>query len=158
MAGASATSYSALCPLKFTIDRVNFRMSRHLQHITPAFYLGNSKYRMQVSVYPGGKHEGRDSHVSVYAHILCGDYDHLLEWPFRGRITIRLCSQSIFAFEDHEMDMVYDDATSIDCSGRRYSAGRAPGVGIDHFFPHSELWKYLHDDQLTFELPQVPDL
>lgn len=38
---------------------------------------------------------GRGTHISVCACLMKGEYDDQLEWPFRGRVTIRMCNQLV---------------------------------------------------------------
>ena len=45
-------------------------------------------YRMQISIQFGKEYSG----YSVYAHLLRGDYDDTLEWPFRGELKIEILS------------------------------------------------------------------
>jgi len=42
--------------------------------------------------------QGEGSHLSVYIHMLTGEYDALLEWPFSQPITFQLIDQN----ENHD--------------------------------------------------------
>ena len=37
--------------------------------------------------------DGIGTHVSVYAHLMHGENDDHLQWPFTGRVTIELLNQ-----------------------------------------------------------------
>ena len=153
-ADACAVRYPSLVsnPYSFQIDRVSHKRSQNHLHHSPAFYLSNPGYRMQITVYLGGCGKGRGSHISVFARILRGDDDNKLKWPFRGRLTVRLVSQR---FSDHEDAIVYGPTAGNDCSGRVLGSGVSSPWGIPRFVPHSDLRRYVHADKLTFELPYV---
>ena len=142
-------------PLWFEVDQISYKIANYHVHHSPQFYLG-AGYHMQVSVYPGGRSAGQDTHVSVYARILWGEDDNRLKWPFRGSLTVRLCSQSP-GVSNHELNIVYDDKVSTEYSGRVHNCGVSAEYGCSKYLPHAKLDYYLEDDTLTFELPQVPD-
>ena len=47
-------------------------------------------YRLCLSVYPNGTGKGAASHLSVFAHVMLGDDDEALSWPFQGTIHLSL--------------------------------------------------------------------
>ena len=60
---------------------------------SPAFYTHRYGYKLVASVFPNGHASGNGSHLSVYIGVVKGDYDNLLEWPFRYPITFTLLDQ-----------------------------------------------------------------
>jgi len=48
---------------------------------------------MCARVYLNGDGAGRGSHVSLFFVVMQGDYDELLAWPFRQRVTLSLLDQ-----------------------------------------------------------------
>ena len=62
--------------------------------LSPPFYTDRcGGYRMRASAFLCGNGSGEATHVSVYIHMLVGEYDNLLEWPFRRPISFWLLDQ-----------------------------------------------------------------
>ena len=141
-------------PFQFQVDRFSFKKNQHQCHHSPAFYLRN--YRMQITVFPFGRYGSKGSHVAIYAHILRGEYDNQLKWPFRGRLTVHLISQK-HSYSNHVRHIVYDDSVSYKYSGRCLDSSPSLDYGIDQFLPFSSVQHYISNDTLTFELPHVED-
>ena len=70
-----------------------------------AFYSHYEGYKMSVEVVPQGRNIGKGTHISVYIHLLSGDYDDNLTWPFQGKVTIQLVNQE--ADERHREVLIY---------------------------------------------------
>ena len=45
---------------------------------------------MCINVDANGRGTGAGTYVSVYVHLMRGEYDSRLVWPFRGDITIQI--------------------------------------------------------------------
>ncbi|KAI0239492.1 TNF receptor-associated factor 4 [Lamellibrachia satsuma] len=61
--------------------------------LSPPFYTGRCGYRMRASAFLSGNGSGEGTHISLYIHMLTGEYDNLLEWPFRQPISFWLLDQ-----------------------------------------------------------------
>ena len=48
---------------------------------------------MCLSMDTKGWGDGKDTHVSVGVHMMKGEFDSHLKWPFKGEITVRLVNQ-----------------------------------------------------------------
>ena len=57
------------------------------------FYTSRYGYKMCARVYLNGNGVGRGTHMSVFFVAMRGQYDALLRWPFRGRVTFMLLDQ-----------------------------------------------------------------
>ncbi len=57
------------------------------------FYTNRYGYKLGVSVFMNGNGSGEGTHMSLYIRVLQGEYDNLLEWPFRHPITFQLMDQ-----------------------------------------------------------------
>ena len=64
-----------------------------LELLSDPFYTGRYGYKLGASVFLNGNGSGEDTHISLYIRVLPGDYDNLLEWPFRLPITFRIMDQ-----------------------------------------------------------------
>src|SRR5688572_487294 len=53
---------------------------------------------------------GRGSHVSLFFVVMRGQYDALLKWPFRQKVTLMFLDQS--GKDQHVMDAFRPDPTS----------------------------------------------
>ncbi|KAK3087655.1 hypothetical protein FSP39_008816 [Pinctada imbricata] len=58
------------------------------------FYTSRHGYKMCVRLYPNGDGMGRGTHISVFFVVMMGDYDPVLKWPFKHRVTFRLVNQN----------------------------------------------------------------
>ena len=104
---------------------------------SPPFYSHIGGYKMCLRVDANGHGSGEATHVSVFVHLMRGEYDDQLKWPFRGDITIQLLNQS--RDEGHcEMTVHYYDRADDDVAGRVVGRERANGWGYD-FIAHTEL-------------------
>ena len=61
-------------------------------HSSP-FYTSPHGYRLRASLFPTGNGSGDGTHLSVYMRLVPGDYDPLLDWPFRSTVTVCLLDQ-----------------------------------------------------------------
>ena len=57
------------------------------------FYTSPHGYRLRMSIFPNGNGSGEGTHLSIYIHVLPGEYDGLLEWPFHLPIVFQLYDQ-----------------------------------------------------------------
>ncbi|XP_078719963.1 TNF receptor-associated factor 6 isoform X1 [Lampetra fluviatilis] len=98
---------------------------------------------------PGVLLAGRQPHLALFVHLLQGDYDHRLPWPFNGRIRISVVDQC-------ERDSVHVtemmDADPQLSAFQRPSVHRNPkGFGYMNFMDINTLHhrSYLRDDCLV---------
>ncbi|XP_006812485.1 TNF receptor-associated factor 3-like [Saccoglossus kowalevskii] len=57
------------------------------------FYTSNHGYKMCARVYLNGDGMGKGTHMSLFFVVMGGDYDALLQWPFRQKVTLVLLDQ-----------------------------------------------------------------
>ena len=50
-------------------------------------------YNISIAVYPNGHGDGKGTHVTLFAHVVEGDYDNQLQWPFIGTVKVELLNQ-----------------------------------------------------------------
>ena len=60
------------------------------QWFSEPFYTHPGGYKMCLSVFANGVGKGKDTDVSVFANLMCGEYDDYLNWPFRGKVVVQL--------------------------------------------------------------------
>ena len=64
-----------------------------IYRFSKAFYTSVSGYKMCLGVFPGGNGEGRGMHISLFIHLMKGESDSQLKWPFRGSVVIEMLNQ-----------------------------------------------------------------
>ena len=60
---------------------------------SPPFYTSQHGYRLCLRAYLNGDGSGKNTHVSLFVVIMKGEFDDLLSWPFRHRVTLTLINQ-----------------------------------------------------------------
>ena len=97
------------------------------------------------------------THVSVYVHLLKGEHDEKLKWPFQGNITVELVNQK------RDLQHVEYDIYFGGGSGARVFKAQFPmtGPGIGKFISHTALetttgtTQYLHNDSLRWRVTKI---
>ena len=74
------------------------------------FYTSTHGYRMCARVYLNGDGMGKNSHLSLFFVIMKGEYDALLKWPFRQKVTLMLLDQT--GRKRHVVDTFRPDPSS----------------------------------------------
>ena len=61
---------------------------------SPSIYTSLHGYKFFMRIFPRGI-DGRDGrHIGLFVGIMQGEYDTVLDWPFRGRISLTIKDQS----------------------------------------------------------------
>ena len=61
---------------------------------SPAFYTDLYGYKLCMRINLNGVGSGMGRHVALFVHMMQGNYDTILEWPFSGRIVLSIMDQS----------------------------------------------------------------
>ncbi len=123
---------------------------------SPYFYTSGMGYKMCIGVDANGSGVGEQGQevvgrcMSVYVHLMPGNYDEHLPWPFRGEVEITLKSKDsgkdgyerVIRFSDKTEDWVGQRVAGCEQSER--------GWGDPSFIPLDELHKYLENDTVMF--------
>ena len=122
-----------------------------------SFYSHFGGYKMCLNVGANGYGDGEGTHVSVFTHLMKGENDDNLTWPFRGTITVTLLNQ-LQPNNHHSYTLIYDEKTPEDSSGR-VKEGRSVAWGSHKFILHTKLSHnteknivYLQNDCLYFSV------
>ena len=157
------------CP-PFTIMMSNFNnWKEEKDHwFGPAFYSHPGGYKLCLKVRASGQEEGEGTHVSVYAHIMSGENDQKLQWPFRGKVKLQLLNQRADSNHiDGEIDfsnLGKEDAGARVTGGLRVPSGTAAilGKGVVQLVKHKDLnyspdrgTEYLREDALLICVKEV---
>ena len=117
---------------------------------SPAFYSSERGYKMCLSVYPNGTLHGRGTHVSVYLHLMRGEYDSYVRWPLLGGFEFEFINHNGPLNLGHKLNVSspLNRLTNCDISG---------GYGLAQCLPHSFLEmkkkrQYIKDDCLHIRM------
>ena len=135
------------------------------------FYTGPGGYKLQLRVDPNTltkpgislfQRELEDTHISVCVHLMKGENDDCLGWPFKGSVTVKLLNW-IEDKNHFEHSLSTTSAADPQSFSRVTHGVRAPGEMYQrHFIAHRELdfngekkTHYVMEDVLCFEISSV---
>ncbi|XP_067830082.1 TNF receptor-associated factor 2-like isoform X2 [Heptranchias perlo] len=61
---------------------------------SPSFSTHPFGYQLCCRIYPNGDGNGKGSHISLFLAIMKGEYDEVLPWPFKQKVTFMLLDQA----------------------------------------------------------------
>ena len=115
-------------PVDMVMDSFRERKIENNVWYSPPFYSHLGGYKMCLMVDANGQGDGAGTHVSVYVHLMRGEFDDRLKWPFRGNVTIQLHSKR----DDFEQ--------MISLNMNRPWQERGSGLGFPEYIPHQYLY------------------
>uniref|UniRef100_A0A669E092 TNF receptor-associated factor n=1 Tax=Oreochromis niloticus TaxID=8128 RepID=A0A669E092_ORENI len=124
------------------------------------FYTGYFGYKMCARVYLNGDGMGKGTHLSLFFVVMRGEYDALLPWPFKQKVTLMLMDQG--PSRKHLGDAFKPDPNSS--SFRRPVAEMNIASGCPLFVSQNvlETGTYIKDDtifiKVTVDTSDLPDL
>ncbi|XP_056410599.1 TNF receptor-associated factor 1-like [Hyla sarda] len=120
---------------------------RTISLYSPAFYTARYGYKVCLRIYLNGDGAGKGTHISLFFAIMRGEYDVLLSWPFRHKVTFMLLDQSN---REHVIDAFRPDHASV--SFHRPVSDMNVASGCPLFCPLSKLQavrnNYVKDDTI----------
>ncbi|KAJ8414045.1 hypothetical protein AAFF_G00066430 [Aldrovandia affinis] len=121
---------------------------------SPAFYTTRYGFKVCMRLYVNGDGAGRGTHISLFFVVMKGEYDALLSWPFKHKVTFFLLDQNQ---KEHVIDAFRPDLTSS--SFQRPVSDMNVASGCPLFFPLAKLRSprhaYIKDD--TFFIKCIVD-
>ncbi|XP_074149031.1 TNF receptor-associated factor 1 isoform X2 [Sminthopsis crassicaudata] len=118
---------------------------RMISQFSPAFYTARYGYKLCLRIYFNGDGTGKGTHLSLFIVVMKGEYDALLEWPFRNKVTFMLLDQNN---REHVIDSFHPDLTSGSFQRPQGESNIASGRPM--FFPLNKLQSpkhaYVKDD------------
>ncbi|XP_008266670.1 TNF receptor-associated factor 5 isoform X2 [Oryctolagus cuniculus] len=116
------------------------------------FYTSRCGYRLCARAYLNGDGSGKGTHLSLYFVVMRGEFDSLLQWPFRQRVTLMLLDQS--GKRNHIMETFKADPNSS--SFKRPDGEMNIASGCPRFVAHSTLENakntYIKEDTLFLKV------
>ena len=116
---------------------------------SPPFYTSRHGYKMCARIYLNGDGAGKGTHISLFFVLVRGEYDALLRWPFRQKVTFMLLDQNNV---EHVIDAFRPDPSSSSFQRPRRETNIASGCPL--FFPLTELNRhaYIKDDAMFIKV------
>ena len=146
----------AIGPVRFTMDNFEEHKQTNDNWFSPPFYSNPQGYKVCLCIVANGEGPANGEYTSVLIHMMKGDFDAYLKWPFRVVITVQLLDQD--GGEQHHTQKIHiTDRTPDDVAKRVIEGERAKfGWGLFQFIKHGELVpKYLKNDRLCFQIGQI---
>ncbi len=109
------------------------------------FYSTQCGYKLCVIVEANGVAKVKGAYVSVYAHLMKGEFDHTLPWPLVGTVTFELLNQlGNHSHRKKSCSFPADDKDNCRVVDREIAAA---GYGCPKFISHSKLGEGSKDCQ-----------
>ena len=156
-----STNYSGVLVWKIT----NYKRRKQeavagqtLSLYSQPFFTCRYGYRMCARAYLNGDGVGKGTHFSVFFVVMRGEYDNLLQWPFKQKVTLTLMDQD--TGRRHLSDTFKPNPNSS--SFRMPASEMNVASGCPLFARHSQLEQspYLKDDclfiKITVDLSDQP--
>ena len=70
--------------------RLEAKAKRICSIYSPPFYTSRSGYKLCIRAYLNGDGVGHESHLSLFIVVMKGEYDALLTWPFKQKVSLIL--------------------------------------------------------------------
>jgi len=70
------------------------RIGKTMSLYSPPFYTSTHGYRLCLRAYLYGDGSGKGTHISLFIVLMKSEYDDILSWPFRHRVTLSLINQN----------------------------------------------------------------
>ena len=90
----SVISAPVFPPVDFYLLEFSYLKQTNKKWVSKPFYTHPGGYKMCLNVFANGIGKGKNSHVSVFANLMKGDFDSELVWPFQGEVFISLHLES----------------------------------------------------------------
>nr|XP_006813216.1 PREDICTED: TNF receptor-associated factor 2-like [Saccoglossus kowalevskii] len=112
---------------------------------SPYFFTSHHGYKLCARLYLNGDGMGKGNHVSLFFVVMKGEYDAILKWPFRQKVTLMWLDQSN---REHVIDAFRPDPSSN--SFKRPTGDMNIASGCPLFMPLSVIdnrrCEYVKDD------------
>ncbi|XP_078097875.1 TNF receptor-associated factor 3-like isoform X2 [Mustelus asterias] len=112
------------------------------------FYTSPFGYKMCARVYLNGDGMGKGTHLSLFFAVMRGEYDPLLAWPFRQKVTLSLLDQG--PAKTHVSDTFKPDPSSTSFRRPQVDMNVASGcpLFVSQTVLENEAHHYVKDDTI----------
>ena len=154
-----AISQIAPRPVFFPPPEIIYNFEKRDKYrFSPSFYTHVGGYKMCLGI-----ETNKGPYVGVYIHMMKGEFDSHLQWPFEGEIIVQLVNQKeggrnyekqvVVRQKKYGVGVSFDRVTEEDIGTKR--------KGLENFISHDDLYKpqegkeYLKNDTLMFKVTKV---
>ena len=146
-------------PIMLKMDDFHYYSTNREPWYSHPFYSSPLGYKLCLCVYASGICSGQFTHISVYVHLMAGEFDDNQEWPLELKFTVELQNQ--LADRDHwEVESEFHSRAPHQISHRvtrgraRRGAGTATFIRLDKLGHNTAFnnCQYLRNNRLFFSL------
>ena len=116
---------------------------------SPCFFTGPYGYKMRARIYLNGNGMGRGTHISVFFVVMRGQYDEILRWPFRQKVTFMLVDQDNV---EHVIDAFRPDPNSSSFQRPRREENIASGCPLFCSLNQLNRHAYVREDTMFLRI------
>ena len=122
---------------------------QQVSFFSPCFYTSRYGYKMCARIYLNGDGMGRGTHISVFFVVLRGQYDAILRWPFRQKVTFMLFDQDNV---QHVIEAFMPDPNSPSFQRPRRETNIASGCPMFCSLTELNNHAYVRDDTMFLKI------
>lgn len=121
---------------------------------SPAFYTNLYGYKLCMRINLNGVDSGVGRHVALFVHMMQGDYDTILEWPFTGRIALSIMDQCDTAEFRHHISETLVAKPNLLAFKRPTAPRNYKGYGYVEFAPIEQIREpqYVKNDAMLVRI------
>ena len=132
------------------LDLDDAKSERQRSIYSPCFYSSPCGYKMCSRLFLNGTNTGRETHLSLFFLLMRGEYDAILTWPFRFKVTFSLLDQSPSDHGPQHWSQCFWSDASLKCF-QRPLLNFNEAYGIERFISMEQLrndhqHRYLQND------------
>ena len=116
---------------------------------SPCFYTSRHGYKMCARIYLNGDGIGKGTHISIFFGVMRSQYDALLRWPFRQKVTFMLLDQDNV---EHVIDAFRPDPNSSSFQRPRRETNIASGCPMFCSLAELNNHAYVRDDAMFLKI------
>ena len=116
---------------------------------SPCFCTSRFGYKMCARIYLNGHGLGRGTHISIFFMVMRGEYDALLPWPFRQKVTFMLLDQDNV---EHVTEAFRPDPSSSSFQRPREAINIASGCPMFCSLAELNNHAYIRDDTMFLKI------
>ena len=122
---------------------------KQVSFYSPCFFTSRYGYKMCARIYLNGDGMGRGTHISVFFVVMRGQYDAILRWPFRQKVTFMLLDQDNV---EHVIDAFRPDPNSSSFQRPRRETNIASGCPMFCSLTELNNHAYVRDDTMFIKI------
>ena len=137
----------------FKITEVAQHRENETAIFTDAVYSYSQERIVGIRIYPQGVGSGRGTHVALFIHMIKGDFDNSLVWPFRGTVTISVLDQSCSG-DQSDISRIIQVKPNLTAFQQPREAICRTGYGFKRFAPIEKFFgpQYVKDGELLLKI------